>query len=357
MADFQTILEEHTERYPLMEPQDYCKLIFQSEFGPEHMITDRQAVRAFLAQELADIPGDSSPRAPEDIGGGICRFPLSACLSGGAADLLAELFALTGEECRGTMEGLKKKLAQAVESGIPGMEGWALGWAEKGCPPVHHSRRYNETYHTHYRLLRREYAGYFPALMEISRIMSEKAAAGDGAVIVAVDGRCGSGKTRFARLVSRLFSCNVFHMDDFYLPMSRREENWTELPGGNIDFERVRREVLFPCRAGEQVSYRPYCCQSGALEEVRLMPFRRLAVVEGSYSQHPLLAEQLRQKQYDLKIFLTCSEEKQTERLREREGSYFSMFRERWIPMEENYFKSFEVREHSEVVVDTGELF
>lgn len=38
---------EHAARYPRMEPQDFGKLIYQSEFGPGHFIKDRKSAREF----------------------------------------------------------------------------------------------------------------------------------------------------------------------------------------------------------------------------------------------------------------------------------------------------------------------
>ena len=37
------------------------------------------------------------------------------------------------------------------------------------------------------------------------------------AVIVAIDGKCTSGKTTLASKLAELYDCNVFHMDDFFL--------------------------------------------------------------------------------------------------------------------------------------------
>lgn len=348
------ILGEHTNRYPLMEPQDYGKLIFQSEFGPEHMIADEESVRAFLLKEWEEIPQDSSPKSVEDIGGALCRFPLSACDSKEAAELLVRLFLLTaqdaGNPCR-LPHTLEEKIETSIQFGIHGMEAWAETWMEQGCPAVHHSDVYRDAYHPHYRLLKKEYAGYFPALLEVLRI-AEKESAGERPVIIAIDGRCGSGKTSFAELVGRLFSCNVFHMDDYYLPFASRLGNWRSIPAGNMDLERFRQDVLLPAKAGEQVIYCPYDCQMGQRKEKQLFQPSRLTVVEGSYSQHPLLAEY-----YDLKIFLTCSGKEQESRLRAREGSNFTAFKEQWIPMEENYFEHFAVEAGSDIVVDTGSFF
>lgn len=386
------ILKEHKERYPLMEPQDYGKLIFQSEFGAEHMMADEESVQAFLLKEWEELPqnGFSSPKGAEDIGGELCRFPLSACESREAAALLAKLFVMTAQggetmlkqeeipeadkelilrrhiECgekSGTdncieagisRDSFKEKIEQTLKLGIPGMEEWVKAWAAQRYPAVHHSAVYRGAYHPHYRLLRREYAGYFPALLAILKRMEKRKAEEDGraeksVVIIAIDGRCGSGKTSLAELAGRFFGCNVFHMDDYYLPLANRVQNWQSVPAGNMDLERFRKEVLLPAGAGEQVLYCPYDCQTGELKEKQIFEPSPFIVVEGSYSHHPHLAEA-----YDLKIFLTCSEEVQESRLRTREGSHFPAFKEQWIPMEENYFKHFEVEAGSDMVVDTG---
>jgi uridine kinase len=36
-------------------------------------------------------------------------------------------------------------------------------------------------------------------------------------VIVAIDGKCTSGKTTLASRLAEIYDCNVFHMDDFFL--------------------------------------------------------------------------------------------------------------------------------------------
>ena len=48
--------------------------------------------------------------------------------------------------------------------------------------------------------------------------------------VVAIDGRCGSGKSGLGDLMGRLLPCNVVHMDDYYLPPDRRAENWEQIP-------------------------------------------------------------------------------------------------------------------------------
>ena len=78
------------------------------------------------------------------------------------------------------------------------------------------------------------------------------------AVLVALDGRCGSGKTTLAAQLTERFPQSItVHTDDFYLPPSRRVTGWEKIPCANMDIQRLRNEVVAPARAGQAFSYRP----------------------------------------------------------------------------------------------------
>lgn len=185
---------------------------------------------------------------------------------------------------------------------------------------------------------------FLPVLERIGGLLEQK-----GRILVAIDGRCGSGKSSLADLIAERFVCRLIHMDDFYLPPERRKRDWSEIPGGNMDLLRLEEEVLVWGKRGEPISYAPYCCREGKMGRVRILPFQNLTVVEGSYSQHPRLAPY-----YDLKIFLTCSAAEQEKRLRQREGERYPLFSERWIPLEERYFLQYKIPQQSDIVLDTG---
>ena len=170
-----------------------------------------------------------------------------------------------------------------------------------------------------------------------------------GGGIVAIDGHSGSGKTTLATLITRLYACNVFNMDDFSLPWDRRGENWMDVPAGNMDLDRFAQEVLAPTRAGAGVLYRPYRCSTNTKSPGEQFEFRTLTVVEGSYSQHPAL-----RGYYDLNIFLTCREEEQLRRLKEREGDYFPTFQRLWLPLAARYAEMCRIPEQSDLLLDTG---
>ncbi len=167
-------------------------------------------------------------------------------------------------------------------------------------------------------------------------------------VLVALDGRCGSGKTALGTTLGCAFGCPVVHTDDYYLPFARRPENWEQTPGANMDFARLRAEVLDPLRAGQDGLSRPYHCHDDTFGDETPLPAGHLVILEGSYSHHPALGG------YDLTVFVTCPEPCREDRLRAREGDRFPMFLARWIPLEEGYFRAYGIEEKADFLVDTG---
>lgn len=166
--------------------------------------------------------------------------------------------------------------------------------------------------------------------------------------LIAIDGRCGAGKTTLAEEIQKKMECNVFHMDHFFLRPEQRTKERLMQAGGNIDHERFLEEVLLPLREGKAVRYQPYDCHLQQLREEVLVEPRIINLIEGSYSCHPALWEQ-----YDLRVFLSVSSDLQIQRIRRRNGEEGArMFEERWIPLEERYFARYELEKRCDMVLD-----
>ena len=168
-------------------------------------------------------------------------------------------------------------------------------------------------------------------------------------LVLALDGRCGSGKTTLANTLARQFPASItLHTDDFYLPPAQRIRGWEKTPCANMDLARLRDEVLAPARAGKPALYRAYSCREGAYLPVQQLAAQPLVILEGSYSHHPLLAPY-----EDFRVFMTCSDAEQTRRLQAREGERYANFAARWIPLEEGYFAQYHIAETADFMVDT----
>lgn len=160
-------------------------------------------------------------------------------------------------------------------------------------------------------------------------------------VIVAIDGPCASGKTTLAAHLAECFACNVIHMDDFFLRPEQRTPERFAKPGGNVDYERFREEVLLPLQAGAPFAYRPFDCSTFSLAQPISVQPKQLTIVEGSYCNHPYFGDP-----YDLRVFLTVDPQLQRQRILERPAFLHDKFFRDWIPMEQQYFRAFSVAEH-----------
>jgi len=171
---------------------------------------------------------------------------------------------------------------------------------------------------------------------DIDRLLSLKKR-----VTVAFDGMSASGKTSLAAVMEELYSCNIIHMDDFFLQDEQRTPERLAAPGGNIDHERFNEEVARNLIGDAPFSYRPYDCKTKTLAPpVKVLP-NRLTIIEGVYSMHPAIA---RFAAYDLRVFFMTDKSKQLYGLQKRNPALLSRFVNEWIPMESRYFEHFDIQ-------------
>lgn len=162
MEELESILKFHAVRYPLMEPGDVVKLIYQNEFGGGHLIQDRARCLAYLRQEWRTTPKDPLCPLWEPIGGGLVRVNLAAVEEIG---WLEDGFFQSARELCGNMASFLGKLSLVRDLTGKGIFSFPTGALEDylgryqamGCPPVSHSEGYRNAYHPAYRVIREEY--------------------------------------------------------------------------------------------------------------------------------------------------------------------------------------------------------
>ena len=341
-------ITEYCRKFPGLEIEDVLKFLHQSCFGCEHLVSDENRVLMMIREELSSAAKDCIGGI-EYLDGPFVRLHLDAVESGLAPETLAKLFVLSSQK---EVEGLSAMSAKLGElcalagSGKVHFSAAAVSsaieqWRKTDFAPLHHSASFRQRYCPAYRVIAEEYVPYLP-LLRLIDIKSQR-----GPLIVAIDGRCASGKTTLGNLLAKLYDCNVFHMDDFFLQPQQRTADRLMQPGENVDHERFLEEVLFPVSKGCPVLYRRYNCHSGKMDDPVYVTPKELTIVEGVYSLHESLSDY-----YGLKIFLDISAGVQKSRLILRNGAEFAeRFFDKWIPMEERYFSAFSVREKADIMI------
>ena len=157
-----SILLAHAAKYPMMEPTDAVKLIYQNEFGGGHLIRDEEACLNFLRREYESTPQNPDQPLLEEIGNSMVRVNLAALdahrLS--VSDLGAA-FLRSAASHRGSMPSFREKLSVLMELTREGkmpfspaaLDAYMSDYEEAGFPSVSHSGTYRAAYHPAYRVV------------------------------------------------------------------------------------------------------------------------------------------------------------------------------------------------------------
>ncbi len=325
----EALLSAEAARCPAMAVSDAVKLLYQRVFGGGHLVRDPEESLRRLRAEWRGCAGQPERRF-EPLGNRLCRLHLG----GGEAvslETINAVFVWSAAQVGGTTAEFEESLvtldALCAAGRLPfsqeALHAYLADYRAAGYPPVSHSAVYRAACRPAYRVVREEARMYWPLLARLDRLLR-------------VEGGSGTGKTTLAAFLAGVYGASVLHMDDFFLPLSRKTAERLMEPGGNVDYERVRDEVLTPYARGEAVVYRPFDCGRQAPGEPVRLETSRLTVIEGVYSLHPALAAF-----YDGAVFLETPWEEREHRIRARSGeAMLDRFRNEWIPLEDRYFEA-----------------
>ena len=164
-AAVRLVIERQLADYPESTLQDIYKSFYQEHFGPGHIISDTASARRYLMKELSEMGETQSPYfEPTGSQGGYVRVYLSAVADSliTAEQLLDALIRSANSWQEPSVNWLEKwaaivSIIQANKIEIEGVEADLplLTEAVRNNQAVHHSRRYNEAYHPHYRIVER----------------------------------------------------------------------------------------------------------------------------------------------------------------------------------------------------------
>lgn len=167
--DIAKAIDRQITEYPASQLADVYKNFFQDYFGPGHILADRGKSLDYLRGEMTDtaIPWEGPLYEPTGARGNFLRVNLSVVRDGYVPfDTYFDAFARSvegivppsDEQWRMTWQRIDSVLTTrrdtfADEASDRKMIGDKLA---SGNFVVHHSRRYDDTYHFHYRIFSRE---------------------------------------------------------------------------------------------------------------------------------------------------------------------------------------------------------
>lgn len=158
------ILQWHVRRYPLMQPIDALKLLYQGEFGGGHLIADPDACLTGLREEYAHTEQEEGSPLLEPLCGDVVRVNLAALAAAGIpVKQVFEAFLTSAQVIQGSQQRLAEKidLLRRLASGtllpfsLAALDDKLFSYAAQGFPPCSHSEEYRVAYRPAYRVLLR----------------------------------------------------------------------------------------------------------------------------------------------------------------------------------------------------------
>lgn len=339
---FRNCLLAHLLNHPSARPGDIIKFCYQSAFGAEHLLTDEAAARTWFYREYASTPARDVPLW-EDLSEDLCRVDLGAWkhLSLPSEYLYRIFVACAHPRAEGHilfstyMDVAGEVVCEGKAPFSP--EEWKESrqqYEHQGIHAIHHSDCYREKELPSYRVVEKNYLLLLPILQKIVS-MSQKAP-----LVLAIDGRAAAGKTTLAQHLCAVTGASLISMDHFFLPPSLRTEERLAAPGGNIHHERFVKEVLPHLSRKDPFAYRVFDCSVMDYHGEMTVEPSGIRIAEGSYSLHPSFGNYA-----DLTVFCDVSTAEQGRRILQRNGPEMAnRFAREWIPMEEQYFTAYHIR-------------
>ncbi len=164
-------------------------------------------------------------------------------------------------------------------------------------------------------------------------------------IIIAIDGKCCSGKSSLGELLKEKYDAVLIKTDDFYLPLDKRIESRMKEIAGHMDYERFNDDVIN--HLGEEFTYYKYDCSMDKFNKIEVVKQNKVIIIEGTYSLLPYF-----DKYYDLSIFLDIENDTQIQRIVNRNGAdKLSDYVNKWIVYENKYFNFYNIKNKVDIYI------
>jgi uridine kinase len=181
-------------------------------------------------------------------------------------------------------------------------------------------------------------------------------------LVVAIDGRSGSGKSTVASFVASVLGATVVPSDDFFAAGISAAAWDARTPAQRaadaIDWRRLRTEALEPLRAGQPARWHAFDFSAGVRpdgtyamqRDATVRPPAPIVLLDGAYSARPELTDLV-----DLAVLVEAPAPVRRARVAEREEpGFLAEWHTRWDEAEEHYFRQVRPRATFDVIVTTG---
>jgi uridine kinase len=180
-------------------------------------------------------------------------------------------------------------------------------------------------------------------------------------LVVAIDGRSGSGKSTVVETVAQATDAVIVSCDDFFAASVTNAEWDRRTPeqraADAIDWRRLKREAIEPLRAGRAARWLAFDFPAGPRADgtyplqktpTALAP-RPVVLLDGAYSARPELADLV-----DLSVLVEAAKATRLARLAAREApGFLQQWHARWGPAEDYYFEHVRPPSAFDVVLQT----
>ena len=311
---YNSYILRNIKRYPKIQKQDIFKLLYQDNLLVGHLVENSQ-VKEYLEKEIKDLNLDSNELIYEFISEDVVRINCLPFLKVYNLDCLIKLFVQT------SLLKTKNNLYQdALKYDL-------LDYYQKYQDKIpSHSEIYRKNYQPHYRVVATPLLNQELRALKLQNFI--ESIRNEKLQIIALEGRCGSGKSTISKLLKDV---TVIEMDDHF-----------DSKDNPVNVEYIDR-LLSSLELGKTISEKCYDCSSNSYYE-KQKEVKNIVVVEGVYGYLPQL-----RKHFDFLAYVVLDKKLQIERIKSRKN--FNQFIEKWIPREEEYFSKFDFVLNADVLI------
>jgi para-aminobenzoate synthetase len=168
---------------------------------------------------------------------------------------------------------------------------------------------------------------YLDSIHTLIEILENKAAKNEAPLIIALDGKSGSGKSTIADALHRHLDSAKLPLDDFF-SATIPDREWDafsieERRSRVFEWDRFIHECLEPLRKGRTATWRAFDFESGPEQdgtyrlesEEKRLDTAPIVLVDGAYSSAPELLEYI-----DVTVLVKAPKDERLDRLKKRDG-------------------------------------